>query len=65
MSELLTEEQVRDLTDYERPAEQSAWLSENRILHYISRKNKVKVTWWAVNHPMSLKSEEPDFGKVS
>lgn len=65
MDSFLTETEVVEFTGYQRPAEQSAWLSENRILHYLNRENKVKVTWYAINHPRYLQSEEPDFGKVS
>lgn len=60
----LTKEEIIELTGRKRAAEQVAWLLENRILHYLSRRGKVSVTFWAVNHPED-KVEEPNFEKVA
>ena len=65
MDDFLTEEKVVELTGYERAADQSKWLSEQKILHFVNKQNKVKITWHAVNHPLYISSEEPDFDKVS
>lgn len=65
MSGFLTDEELVYLTEYKQTEKQAEWLADNRILHFISSKNKVRVTWEAVNHPMYLKSEEPNFENVS
>lgn len=63
---LLTTEEVRDLTGYEKPSAQSKWMRENGITHFINGQNVVKVTWEAVNNPkVLLKGTEPRFDYVA
>jgi len=60
---LLTETEVVELTGFKTPNKQAEWLQRERILHFISGQNKVKVTWHSVDHP-SYRTEEPDFSQI-
>jgi hypothetical protein len=62
----LSDDELKELTGYVQPARQVRWLEQNRIKHYISRLNKVRVPPEAIAGIKGHveKRTEPDFTKV-
>lgn len=57
MSPLLTPKQLKDLTGTEAPADQLAWLMENRVPHFKRRDGRPALTWEMVNSAKAVKSD--------
>ena len=62
MAELLTEEELTDLTGASQPMKQAEVLRRNGI-YYIEKLKGITTTWYHVNHPQPLQpaDNEPNF----
>jgi len=69
MSEnLLSNDEVKRLTGYDRPGLQAQYCQQRGIRHYINAKGEVIVPSVALLRPLSaqsLGSNEPDFGQFA
>lgn len=64
MANLVSQDELKELTGYERPCKQSELLAKWRIDHqYPNGQGRVVVTWEQVNNPR-YKTEEPNLAKV-
>ena len=60
---LLSCNEVCELTGYEKPSYQAAWLSERSIQHFINARGEVKVLVSALTAKSHNSATEPDFGQ--
>ena len=65
-SEILTSNDLKDLTGYRQPASQCRWLDNNGIGYRVSSHGKPKTTWSAVNACLihSAPSPRPHFDRI-
>lgn len=63
MSKLLTADEVKELTGYEQPSRQSAWLRKEGIKHFQNSKGRVIVPAAALLSDQPISTEEPDFSQ--
>lgn len=64
MSELLTDDDISELTGYTAPAKQREALDRMGVFFYIRTDGKPRTTWHHVNHPVIMKrgpSAGPNF----
>lgn len=61
----LSAAEVEELTGYRRSAEQSKWLWEHGITHYINRQGRVIVVRAILEQKSEIKAQEPRFDHVA
>lgn len=64
MGELLTEDDMQELTGYKLPGKQAALLREHDISFVTRPDGRIRTTWYNVNHPLSSRAcedEMPNF----
>ena len=67
MGELLTEEDMQELTGYKMASKQAASLRDHDIPFVTRADGRIRTTWYNVNHPLSSRINEdemPDFGAL-
>lgn len=65
MGDILTDEELRDLTGAAHAAAQAAVLDQHGIFYIRRRDAKIRTTWHHVHHPkVSLAHAEPDYSAL-
>lgn len=65
MSDLLTEEELQDLTGVKTPGKQASVLEAHGIYYIRRRDGKLRTTWYHVNHPQApFVTEEPNLESI-
>ncbi|HBA34881.1 MAG TPA: hypothetical protein DCZ12_12175 [Gammaproteobacteria bacterium] len=67
-SDLLTDDDLQELTGYTYPSKQAEFLASNGINYLRRRDGKVRTTWYNVNHPNGHRADpttEPDFSQIA
>lgn len=59
MSGLLSQQEVAELTDYTRPADQRRWLDERGIPYWTGASGRPKVLWSDIEHGSGERSQGP------
>lgn len=69
MQQILTEQDLEELSGHKRASGQIEWLGQMGINFFIRKDGKPSVTWHFVNNPYGMKAkatanDEPDFGAM-
>ena len=67
MGELLTEEDMQELTGYKLPSKQADCLRDHDIAFVTRADGRIRATWYNVNHPLSSRlsdDEAPNFEAI-
>lgn len=61
---LLSQEELVELTDYSRPADQRRWLDGRGIPYWIGASGRPKVLWSDLEHSARQTSSEPRWDRL-